>query len=143
MVGGALHLDLYQRDNRIKGVIGNTARVSIKTVELPLGTREGTHMSQNAQRILSNPKFQDLVAKRSAFAWTLSIAMLAIYFGFILLVAFGKGFLGTPIGSGVTTWGIPIGVFTIVSAFILTGIYVQRANGEFDELNRQILEESK
>ena len=100
-------------------------------------------MNQNAQRILNNPKFQELVAKRSAFAWTLSIAMLVIYFGFILLVAFGKAFLGTPIGSGVTTWGIPIGVFTIVSAFILTGIYVYRANGEFDELNRQILEESK
>lgn len=100
-------------------------------------------MSQSAQRILSNPKFQDLVAKRSAFAWTLSIAMLVIYYGFILLVAFGKGILGTPIGAGVTTWGIPIGLFTIVSAFILTGIYVNRANGEFDELNRQILEESK
>ncbi|MBP2313649.1 DUF485 domain-containing protein [Azospirillum soli] len=100
-------------------------------------------MKENAQRILANPKFQELVQKRSAFAWTLSVAMLVIYFGFILLVAFGKGFLGTPIGSGVTTWGIPVGLFTIISAFILTGIYVQRANGEFDELNRQIMEESK
>lgn len=100
-------------------------------------------MNQNAQRILSNPKFQELIAKRSAFAWTLSVAMLVIYFGFILLVAFGKGFLGTPIGAGVTTWGIPIGLFTIVSAFILTGIYVNRANGEFDELNRQIMEDLK
>ncbi|WP_448202809.1 DUF485 domain-containing protein [Azospirillum sp. sgz302134] len=100
-------------------------------------------MKENAQRILANPKFQELVQKRSAFAWTLSIAMLVIYYGFVLLVAFGKEFLGTPIGSGVTTWGIPIGLFTIVSAFILTGIYVNRANGEFDELNRQIMEESK
>lgn len=100
-------------------------------------------MNENAQRILANPKFQELVQKRSSFAWTLSIAMLVIYFGFILLVAFGKDFLGTPIGSGVTTWGLPVGLFTIVSAFALTGIYVQRANGEFDELNRQIMEESK
>jgi len=100
-------------------------------------------MKENAQRILANPKFQELVRKRSAFAWTLSVAMLVIYFGFILLVAFGKGFLGTPIGSGVTTWGIPVGLFTIASAFILTGIYVYRANGEFDELNRQIMEEAK
>ena len=100
-------------------------------------------MKENAQRILANPKFQELVQKRSAFAWTLSIAMLVIYYGFILLVAFGKGFLGTPIGAGVTTWGIPIGLFTIISAFILTGIYVRRANSEFDELNRQIMEESK
>lgn len=100
-------------------------------------------MQANAQRILDNPKFQELIAKRSAFAWTLSIAMLLIYFGFILLVAFGKAFLGTRLGVGVTTWGVPVGVFVIVSAFILTGIYVRRANGEFDELNRQILEESK
>jgi uncharacterized membrane protein (DUF485 family) len=100
-------------------------------------------MQANAQRILSNPKFQELVAKRSAFAWTLSIAMLAIYFGFILLVAFGKDFLGMSIVGGKMTWGIPVGVGTIVSAFVLTGIYVNRANGEFDELNRQILEESK
>jgi uncharacterized membrane protein (DUF485 family) len=100
-------------------------------------------MQENAQKILNNPKFQELVARRSAFAWTLSVIMLAIYFGFILLVAFGKGFLGTSIAGGVMTWGIPIGVGVIVSAFVLTGIYVNRANGEFDELNRQILEESK
>lgn len=100
-------------------------------------------MQENAQKILNNPKFQELVARRSAFAWTLSVIMLAIYFGFILLVAFGKGFLGTSIAGGVMTWGIPIGVGVIVSAFILTGIYVNRANGEFDEMNRQILEESK
>lgn len=100
-------------------------------------------MQENAQKILNNPKFQELVARRSSFAWTLSVIMLAIYFGFILLVAFGKGFLGTSMAGGVMTWGIPVGVGVIVSAFVLTGIYVNRANGEFDELNRQILEESK
>lgn len=96
------------------------------------------------QRIRNNPKFHELVAKRSAFAWTLSITMLCIYFGFILLVAYGKAFLATPLGEGtVTTVGIPIGVAVIVSAFALTGIYVRRANSEFDELNRQIIEETK
>ena len=40
------------------------------------------------------------------------------------------------------TWGIPIGVGLIVSAFILKGIYVRRANGEFDELNNAILKEA-
>lgn len=102
-------------------------------------------MSQDvASRIVRNPKFQELVQKRSSFAWTLSIIMLCIYFGFILIVAFGKSFLATPLfAGGVTTVGIPLGVFVIVSAFILTGIYVRRANSEFDELNRQILEESK
>ena len=89
-------------------------------------------------RIRENPAFQELVAKRSRFAWTLTIIMLVIYFGFILLVAFAKGFLGTPMGTGVTTIGIPIGVAVIVSAFVLTGIYVRRANSEFDALTEKI-----
>ncbi len=101
-------------------------------------------MQDTTQRILENPKFQRLVARRNAFAFVLSAAILAIYFGFILLVAFGKGFLGAPIAEGATmTWGIPVGVAVIVSAFALTGIYVQKANGEFDEMNREILEETK
>lgn len=99
-------------------------------------------MSQsNTQNILDNPKFAELIQKRSAFQWTLSIIMLVIYFGFILIVAFGKGFLAQPLfAGGVMTVGIPVGVAVILSAFALCGIYVRRANGEFDELNRQLLE---
>ena len=41
------------------------------------------------------------------------------------------------------TWGIPLGVGLIVSAFVLTAIYVRRANGEFDELNKEILKEAQ
>lgn len=90
-----------------------------------------------------NPHFQELVRKRSSFGWMLSAAMLAIYFGFILLVGYEPKVLGIPMGSGVTTIGIPIGLVVIVSAFILTGIYVRRANAEFDSLTRTIVEESK
>ena len=49
-----------------------------------------------------------------------------IYYGFILIVAFAPSVLGIPI-YGVVTLGIPIGVFIIVAAFVLTGIYVRRA----------------
>ena len=38
------------------------------------------------------------------------------------------------------TLGIPVGLFVIVAAFVLTGIYVHRANSEFDALTRQIIE---
>ena len=65
--------------------------------------------------------------------------MLVIYFGFVLTIAFDPKLLGTPLSEGsVTTIGIPIGIGVIVSAFILTGIYVRRANGEFDELTAKI-----
>ena len=101
-------------------------------------------MAASALEIEKNPKFKELVATRKSLGWSLSLLMLAIYFGFILLVAFDKSFLGQPIsGEGVTTIGIPIGLAVIVSAFVLTGIYVVRANARYDELTRQIVEESK
>jgi len=92
-------------------------------------------------RIINNPKFQELVRERSSFAWTLSIIMLVIYYGFVLLVAFGKGFLATKIGGDVTSVGILIGLGVIISAFVLTGIYTQRANSRFDELTENLTRE--
>jgi uncharacterized membrane protein (DUF485 family) len=95
------------------------------------------------ERIQSHPKFRELVHTRGRLAAILSAIMFVIYFGFILLVACAPGFLGTPIGSGVMTIGIPLGLLVIISAFILTGIYVRKANAEFDRLNTEILQEVK
>ena len=88
----------------------------------------------------SDPNYQELVRRRSSFGWTLSLIMLVIYFGFILLVAYAPKFLGTHFGTGVTTIGIPIGLFVIVSAFVLTGIYVNKANAKYSVLIRRIVE---
>jgi uncharacterized membrane protein (DUF485 family) len=100
-------------------------------------------MSDNIyQQIEENPRFKELVSKRSRFAWLLSLITLALYVGFIFLIAFDPHWLGTPIAVGSTiTRGIPIGVGLIVISFVLTGIYVYRANGEFDRLNAEILRE--
>ena len=95
-------------------------------------------VANDYQRVLRSARFQELVRQRSGFAWTLSIAMLVIYFGFILLVAFAKPLLAIKIGGGVTSLGIVLGLIVIVSAFVLTGIYVQRANSRFDELTRNL-----
>jgi uncharacterized membrane protein (DUF485 family) len=84
--------------------------------------------------------FRDLVTQRARFAWTLSVVMLLIYFGFIAIIAFAPSLLATPIGGSVTTVGIPVGLFVIVSAFALTGIYVWRANSVFDPITHKIIE---
>jgi uncharacterized membrane protein (DUF485 family) len=89
-------------------------------------------------RILRNPKFQELVRTRSGFAWTLSAVMLAIYLGFIFLVAFAQPLMAMKIGGGVTSLGIVLGLVVIVSAFLLTGIYVRKANSRFDDLTRDL-----
>lgn len=95
------------------------------------------------ERIKADPQFQELVRKRSSFAWFLSLLMVIIYFGFVLTVAFDKELLGKSLFGGVTTVGIPIGLGVIVSAFILTGIYVARANSAFDEMTKKIIEKVK
>ena len=94
-----------------------------------------------AEKIKQNPKFETLVSKRTAFACKLTIIMLVIYYTFILLIAFSPQTLGTPIGNNVMTLGIPVGVGIILIAFALTGIYVHRANTEFDVLTNAIKKE--
>jgi uncharacterized membrane protein (DUF485 family) len=96
--------------------------------------------ARSHQTIQRDPNYQELVRRRSSFGWTLSLIMLVIYFGFILLVAYAPKFLGMRLGTGVTTIGIPIGLFVIVSAFVLTGIYVNKANSKYDDLIRRIVE---
>ena len=91
-----------------------------------------------AERIAASPNYQTLKATRSRFGWTLTIAMLVVYYGYILLIAFNKDLLSARIGSGVMTWGIPIGFGVIIFTIVVTAIYVRRANSEFDALSDQI-----
>ena len=99
---------------------------------------------ETVSRIKNNPKYKELVAKRSLFAWVLSILICLIYYGFILVIAFHRDWLGTPLSrESVITWGIPVGVGVILSSFLLTGLYVWRANTQFDRLTREIKEEAR
>ena len=100
-------------------------------------------MEQNlAERIAASPSYQRLKTTRSRFGWTLTISMLVVYYGYILLIAFDKELLATRIGDGVTTWGIPIGFGVIVFTIVITGVYVRRANREFDALNDKVRAEA-
>ena len=93
-------------------------------------------------KIEANPKYHELRKKRSTFGWLLTIIMMVVYYGYIALIAFNKPFLAQPIGAGVTSLGIPIGMFVIVFTIVITGIYVRRANGEYDRLTAEILKEA-
>ncbi|MEI8156368.1 MAG: DUF485 domain-containing protein [Burkholderiales bacterium] len=93
-------------------------------------------------KIEANPKYHELRRKRNSFGWLLTIIMMVVYYGYIALIAFNKPFLAQPIGAGVTSVGIPIGMFVIVFTIVITGIYVRRANGEYDRLTAEILKEA-
>lgn len=90
------------------------------------------------QRIASHPKYQELKAKRTSFGWWLTLAMLVVYYGFILLVAFNKPFLASRLGEGVITYAMPIGFGVIVFTVLITVLYVRTANREYDSLAEQI-----
>ena len=90
-------------------------------------------------RVVADPRYQALKSRRSRFGWWLALAMMVVYYGFILLVAFDKPFLATRLGAGVTTIGMPIGLAVIVFTVAITALYVRRANREFDALTEQIL----
>jgi uncharacterized membrane protein (DUF485 family) len=93
-------------------------------------------------RIQANPKYQELKRKRGGFGWWLTLLMMVVYYGYIALIAFNKGFLAQPLGAGVTTLGIPIGFGVIIFTIVITGLYVRRANSEFDALTAQLLKET-
>ncbi|MBN9698110.1 MAG: DUF485 domain-containing protein [Zoogloea sp.] len=93
-------------------------------------------------RIRANPKYQELVSKRNSYGWIMTILMLVVYYGYILLIAFNKEFLSQKMGAGVTSVGIPIGVGVILFTVIITGIYIRRANTEFDALKEQVIKEA-
>lgn len=93
------------------------------------------------EKIMAHPKYKELRAKRSSFGWILTLLMLVVYYGYIALIAFNKPFLAQPIGAGVTSLGIPIGMGVIIFTIVITAIYVKRANTEFDALNNEILKD--
>lgn len=90
--------------------------------------------------LFSDPAFQALQRRRSRFSWLLSALMAGAYFAFILVIAFRPGLFAIPLSSHtVVTWGMPLGVGIIVLGFVLTGIYMYRANGEFDTEMERII----
>jgi uncharacterized membrane protein (DUF485 family) len=80
---------------------------------------------------MSDGKVLRLAEAQRRIALRLTAAMMAIYFGFVLLVAFAKPFLTRPVRPGLS-WGILLGALVIVSAWVLIWIYVRWANGHYD-----------
>lgn len=93
--------------------------------------------------IRNNPKFQQLVAIRSRFAWSLAAVVLVIYYGFMAIVAFNPTWLAQALHEGsVTTIGWPIAAVMMVSFWVLTGLYVHQANTKFDAVNADLIKDA-
>ncbi|MDE2414229.1 MAG: DUF485 domain-containing protein [Comamonadaceae bacterium] len=93
------------------------------------------------EKIQRHPKYQELRARRNPLGTVLTILMLVVYFGYIGLIAFDKPFLAKPIGAGVTSLGIPIGMGVILFTIAITVYYVRIANNKFDALTEEIMKD--
>ena len=80
-----------------------------------------------------------LAAARWRIAIALTLAMMAIYFGFILLVAYNKPLLTRVLAPGLSI-GMLLGALVIVSAWVLMFVYVTWANRHHDAAVRAIRE---
>jgi len=85
----------------------------------------------------SEKQLDALTRRRWIVALGLTAAMLVIYAGFILLIAFNKAALGALIAPGLS-WGIVLGVLVIISVWVLTGFYVRWANQHYDAALRKV-----
>jgi uncharacterized membrane protein (DUF485 family) len=72
-----------------------------------------------------------LDSARWRVAILLTVAMMVVYFGFILLVAYDKPLLTRLVVPGLSL-GILLGALVIVAAWIFIWIYVRWANQHYD-----------
>lgn len=84
-----------------------------------------------AKEVLRDPEFQGLVKRKNSVSIVLTLATMAVYYGFIFLIAFDKSVLAKKITENVTL-GIPVGIGVILLSCVFTGIYVLWANRKYD-----------
>ena len=95
-------------------------------------------------KIRSNPKFVELVGKRTRFAVILSLLVLVPYYTFMFLVSTQPQLFAAKVGeASAITIGWPIAALIIIGGWLLTGFYISRANGEFDSLTQEVLKEAR
>jgi uncharacterized membrane protein (DUF485 family) len=94
------------------------------------------------KRIEKDPNYAKLVSERKSFGWTLAIVTLVMYYGYIALIAFVPSVISAKIAGSITI-GIILGVAIIIASILLTGIYVIRANAQYDDLTNAIVNASK
>lgn len=91
-------------------------------------------------RIRENPRFQELVARRSRYSWFLTAVVIAVFYSFVLVVAFNPKLIGMPVAEGsMWTVGIVFGLVMFIGFWVMTALYVHKANGEFDAISQEVV----
>ena len=84
------------------------------------------------------PEYAALSRARQKIVWPLAAATIIAYFALILAIAFRPELLGQPIGAGVTSLGVALGLGIILFCMVITGIYVHYANTVLEPLAQAV-----
>lgn len=99
-------------------------------------------MDPKLEEIKNSEEYKTLISERSKSKYFLSVLMLVVYYGFVLIIAFNPEFFATKIGMGHASLGIAVGLFVILFSFVITGIYVQKANKVLEPLTAKLHEKA-
>ena len=94
-------------------------------------------MSTDFQPTQQSERFQTLKKRHRGFVFPVAIGFLVWYFAYVLLAAYAKDFMATPVFGNVNV-GLLLGLGQFVSTFALTMWYVSYANRHLDPLAAEI-----
>ena len=92
--------------------------------------------------ILTDADFKSLSGQKKTVSLVLAALELALYFGFVALIAFDKPFLSAKLYGAITV-GIPIAVGAILLSWVLTGVYILWANNKYDVLIEKVRDKAR
>lgn len=96
----------------------------------------------NVQQVLNNPDFINMARKKASLSRLFTIITILMYFAYMITLGVNPELFATPVSSGsTTTWGIYLGLGVILVSILLTGIYVHKANGEFDVMTQKVVQD--
>lgn len=93
--------------------------------------------------VMKNPKYQELLERRTRISMIFFVVTLIIYAGFILTLAFDPELFGRPVGDLTMSIGVLTATLVLISASILVALYVYISNKIFDPLLAEVLAEVK
>jgi uncharacterized membrane protein (DUF485 family) len=94
-------------------------------------------LSTDFQSTEQSERFQTLKKRHRGFVFPVAVAFMLWYFAYVLLAAYARDFMATPVFGNVNI-GLLLGFGQFVTTFGVTAWYVSYANRRLDPLAEEI-----
>jgi uncharacterized membrane protein (DUF485 family) len=108
-------------------------------VSTSAGSRPSSDAPIDWEAVERSPEFQELVKRKRRFVVPATLFFLAWYIAFVLLAGYAEDFMGESITGGFTV-GYLLALTQFVMVWVLTWMYLRKADKEFDPLEHAAVE---